>query len=313
MKTESVKRMTNNLIECPLCEGKGEIDVTRLGIEKKTKKLAVLTAEETIQKLDVSSVKTIQKIKDELEDKIKSKYENELEKNKRGKMEAEIKNRELETQLTQLRTKMKESISIKGGLEEKDFIEEATICYPHFQWSEKLSKYGDYTATLLLKQGKDYVNTGIIVLFDNKSGRVTNRDVKKIIRDAKYRKISYAFLIAKDYGQLRNEDKRNPVKIIDNVLLVIGVRRNGDWKSKLDVLKPYIERDYINQKTRLERGEWESRTKNVLRKVNELSDLIQNCNDIEDWTKKIKKVSLDIRETIEDAVTEIEKILSEKQ
>ena len=155
------------------------------------------------------------------------------------------------------------------------------------------------------------MNTGTFVLFDVKSGNITKTDIDKIIRDAKFRKISYVFLIAKSNKNLRNQDIRDPVKIIDNILLVIGNRERGDWRSKLDVLKPYIERDYINQKTRLERGQWQNKTTQVLKKIAELSDIIQKCNKIEDCAKKIKNESSEIRLLVDDFTTEVEKILKD--
>jgi len=323
MKTKNVGKINNQkLIECPLCEGTGKIDIERLGIETKTKKLAIMTAEETVQRIDITNLRSIQKIKEEVEKSVKTEFETKEEIMKNNH-ETDIKEKdreidsqqdkikELEGELTQLKTKISENVSIKGSLEEKEFIEEALICYPHFKWSDKLTEYGDYTALVPLKKGNDYLNTGTFVLFDVKSGNITKTDIDKIIRDAKFRKISYVFLIAKSNKNLRNQDIRDPVKIIDNILLVIGNRERGDWRSKLDVLKPYIERDYINQKTRLERGQWQNKTTQVLKKIAELSDIIQKCNKIEDCAKKIKNESSEIRLLVDDFTTEVEKILKD--
>ena len=149
MKTKNVGKINNQkLIECPLCEGTGKIDIERLGIETKTKKLAIMTAEETVQRIDITNLRSIQKIKEEVEKSVKTEFETKEEIMKNNH-ETDIKEKdreidsqqdkikELEGELTQLKTKISENVSIKGSLEEKEFIEEALICYPHFKWSDK--------------------------------------------------------------------------------------------------------------------------------------------------------------------------------
>ena len=139
------------------------------------------------------------------------------------------RNHELETEMAK--------VAHVGKREELDFADEARswagICV-----SEKLPRNGDFILAYRDASG-DALEPRFVV--DNKDKSiVTEGDVKKLIRDAKERRIPVGIIVAREESQLRQLDRERRWGQEDGVWVLRTTRR---WLPRdLEVLKPLFER-----------------------------------------------------------------------
>ena len=124
-----------------------------------------------------------------------------------------------------------------GKKEEKDFAEEARS-WPGIWVGEKLPRNGDY-----LMAFSDAAGNALepIMLVDNKDkATVTEADIRKLVRDARKRKLPVAVLVARDESQLRHADRQQRWAQEDGIWLL---RTSRSWLPRdLEVLRPVFER-----------------------------------------------------------------------
>ena len=240
-------------IECPLCAGAGKLKRTeildRLGV-RDFARVAQLSAEEAFRLL--------QSKHDREHQSAWSRFETEL-----TKRTAEIRERhkdELRTtqserddltrrvegclrEVAQLRERNQElegemnKAARRGKLEEISFEEEvrtwAGMCV-----SEKLPKNGDFILAYRDPSGAP-LEPRIIV--DNKDkASITESDLRKLIRDAKERRIPVGIIVAKEETQLRQLDRERRWGQEDGVWIL---RTTRHWLPRdLEVLKPLFDR-----------------------------------------------------------------------
>jgi phage host-nuclease inhibitor protein Gam len=139
------------------------------------------------------------------------------------------RNQELETEMSK--------VARVGRLEELSFADEARtwagVCV-----SEKLARNGDFILAYRDTSGAP-LEPRIIV--DNKDKSiVTEGDVKKLIRDAKERRITVGIIVAREESQLRQVDRERRWRQEDGVWIL---RTTRQWLPRdLEVLKPLFER-----------------------------------------------------------------------
>ena len=124
-----------------------------------------------------------------------------------------------------------------GKKEELDFADEARA-WPGIWLGEKLPRNGDYLMALADAAGNAL---GPSIVVDNKDkATVTEADVKKLVRDAKERKLSVAALVTRDESQLRHVDRQSRWSQEDGIWLLRSTRA---WLPRdLEVLRPVFER-----------------------------------------------------------------------
>ena len=124
-----------------------------------------------------------------------------------------------------------------GKKEEKDFAEEARS-WPGVWVGEKLPRNGDY-----LMAFSDATGNALepIMLVDNKDkATVVEADIRKLVRDARKRKLPVAILVARDESQLRHADRQRRWAQEDGIWLL---RTSRSWLPRdLEVLRPVFER-----------------------------------------------------------------------
>jgi hypothetical protein len=124
-----------------------------------------------------------------------------------------------------------------GKREEMDFAEEAR------SWSgiwigEKLPRNGDYLMAFSDAAGNALAPSMVV---DNKDkATVAEADVRKLVRDARERKLPVAVLVTRDESQLRHVDRQCRWAQEDGVWLLRSTRA---WLPRdLEVLRPVFER-----------------------------------------------------------------------
>jgi hypothetical protein len=124
-----------------------------------------------------------------------------------------------------------------GRKEELDFAEEVRS-WPGVWVGEKLPRNGDYLMAFSDAAGNAVEPTMVV---DNKDkAAVAESDVRKLVRDAKERKLAVAVLVARDESQLRNVDRQCRWGQEDGVWLLRSTRA---WLPRdLEVLRPLFER-----------------------------------------------------------------------
>jgi len=136
----------------------------------------------------------------------------------------------------QLETEMSKVTRI-GKKEELDFAEEAHS-WPGLWIEEKLPRNGDF-----LMGFSDAAGNALdpIMLIDNKDkATVAEADIRKLIRDAKERKLPVAVLVTREESQLRHVDRQCRWGPEDGVWLLRSTR---SWLPRdLEVLRPVFER-----------------------------------------------------------------------
>src|ERR1035437_2778546 len=124
-----------------------------------------------------------------------------------------------------------------GKKEELDFAEEARL-WPGIWVGEKLPRNGDYLMAFSDATGNALEPRMVV---DNKDkATVAEADVKKLVRDAKERKLAVAPLVTREDSQLRHSDRQCRWAQEDGVWLLRSTRA---WLPRdLEVLRPVFER-----------------------------------------------------------------------
>ena len=124
-----------------------------------------------------------------------------------------------------------------GKREELDFADEARS-WPGIWVGGKLPRNGDY-----LMAFSDAAGNALepIMVIDNKhKTTIVEADVRKLIRDAKERKLPVAVLVTREESQLRHVDRQRRWAQEDGVWLLRSTR--GWLPRDLEVLRPVFER-----------------------------------------------------------------------
>jgi hypothetical protein len=123
-----------------------------------------------------------------------------------------------------------------GKKEESSFEEEART-WPGIWISEKLKRYGDY---LLAYRDSGGTPLDPRMLVDNKDKEyVTEKDVEKLVEDAKEQGTPVAVLVTREENQLRQIDRDHRWSNRDGVWVL---RTTRAWVSRdLDVLRPIVD------------------------------------------------------------------------
>jgi len=118
-----------------------------------------------------------------------------------------------------------------------DFADEARS-WPGIWIGEKLPRNGDYLMAFADAAGTALEPTLVV---DNKDkATVAEADIRKLVRDAKERKLAAAVLVTRDESQLRHVDRQRRWGQEDGVWLL---RTTRAWLPRdLDVLRPVFER-----------------------------------------------------------------------
>ena len=124
-----------------------------------------------------------------------------------------------------------------GKREELDFADEVRS-WPGIWVGEKLPRNGDYLMAFSDAAG-NALEPGMVV--DNKDkATVAEADVKKLVRDARERKLPVAVLVTREESQLRHVDRQCRWGQEDGVWLLRSTRA---WLPRdLEVLRPVFER-----------------------------------------------------------------------
>jgi hypothetical protein len=136
-----------------------------------------------------------------------------------------------------------------GKKEEMDFAEEARS-WPGIWVREKLPRNGDY-----LMAFSDAAGNALepIMVIDNKDkATIAEADVRKLVRDARERKLPVAVLVTREESQLRDVDRQCRWAQEDGVWLLRSTRA---WLPRdLEVLRPVFERMRIEGPDFLQRN-----------------------------------------------------------
>ena len=251
MTTES--SAVNETIECPLCLGKGRLKRTevldRLGV-KDFARVAQLSAEEAFRLLQSKHDREHQtawsRFETELAKRTTEIRERHGEELRTTKSERDDLTRRIEASLRELaelreRNQVLESELSKaarvGKREEMDFAEEART-WAGIAVSQKLPKNGDF---LLAYRDASGAPLEPRLIVDNKDkASVTEGDIRKLIRDAKERRIPVGIIVAREESQLRQHDRERRWGQEDGVWILRTIRQ---WLPRdLEVLKPLFER-----------------------------------------------------------------------
>jgi hypothetical protein len=124
-----------------------------------------------------------------------------------------------------------------GKREELDFAEEARS-WPGIWVGEKLPRNGDYLMAFSDAAGNALEPSMVV---DNKDkATVAEADVRKLVRDARERKLPVAVLVTREESQLRHVDRQCRWGQEDGVWLLRSTRA---WLPRdLEVLRPVFER-----------------------------------------------------------------------
>jgi hypothetical protein len=124
-----------------------------------------------------------------------------------------------------------------GKKEEMDFAEEARS-WPGIWIGEKLPRNGDYL--LALSDAAGNALEPVMVIDNKDKATVVEADVRKLVRDARERKLAVAALVAREESQLRQVDRQCRWAQEDGVWLLRSTRT---WLPRdLEVLRPVFER-----------------------------------------------------------------------
>jgi len=139
-----------------------------------------------------------------------------------------------------------------GKREEMDFADEVRS-WPGIWVGEKLPRNGDYLMAFADAAGNALEP---VMVFDNKDkDAVAEADVRKLVRDARERKLPVAVLVTREESQLRHVDRQCGWGQEDGVWLLRSTRA---WLPRdLDVLRPVFVRmraegpDFLQRNTAL--------------------------------------------------------------
>ena len=124
-----------------------------------------------------------------------------------------------------------------GKKEEMDFAEEAQS-WPGIWIGEKLPRNGDYLMAFADAAGNALEPMMVV---DNKDkASVAEADIRKLVRDARERRLAAAVLVTREESQLRHVDRQRRWGLEDGVWLLRTARA---WLPRdLEVLRPVFER-----------------------------------------------------------------------
>lgn len=240
-------------IECPLCSGAGKLKRTevldRLGV-KDFARVAQLSAEEAFRLLqskhdrehqsawarfETELAKRTAEIRDQHKDELRTSQSERdgltrrVEDCLREVAQLQARNQQLEVEMSK--------VARIGKREEMDFADEART-WPGIVVSEKLPRNGDF---LLAYRDQSGAATEPRMVIDNKDkATVTEGDIKKLIRDARERRIPVGIIVAREDSQLRQLDRERRWDQEDGVWIL---RTTRCWLPRdLEVLKPVFER-----------------------------------------------------------------------
>jgi hypothetical protein len=143
----------------------------------------------------------------------------------------------LKEQNQRLETEMAK-VSRVGKKEEIDFAED--VCsWPGIWIGDKLAQHGDYL--LAFRDGAGNPLEPMMVVDNKDKTSITEADIKKLIRDCKYRNLTVAVIVTREENQLRNADRScRWGQEEDGVWLLRSTRT---WLQRdMEVLKPIFER-----------------------------------------------------------------------
>jgi hypothetical protein len=239
-------------IECPLCNGAGELTraevLDRLGV-KDFARVAQLSAEEAFRLLQSKHDREHQsgwsRFEVELAKRTAEIRERHGEELRMTKSERDDLTRRIEASLREVgelreRNQRLEAEMAKvarvGRKEELDFAEEvqtwAGVCI------ERVTRNGDF---LLAYRDPSGVLLEPRIIVDNKDkSSVTEGDLRKLIRDAKERHCPVGIIVAREESQLRQHDRERRWGQENGVWIL---RTTRAWLPRdLEVLKPLFER-----------------------------------------------------------------------
>ncbi len=137
------------------------------------------------------------------------------------------RNQELEAEMAK--------VSRIGRREEIDFADDARS-WPGIWVGEKLPRNGDY---LMAFRGTAGHAVEPMMVVDNKDKKLSEEDVRKLVRDAKERRLAVAALVTRDESQLREADRERRWEQEDGIWLLRSTRA---WlRRDLEVLRPLFE------------------------------------------------------------------------
>jgi hypothetical protein len=240
-------------IKCPLCLGAGELKRTevldRLGV-KDFARVAQLSAEEAFRLLqnkhnhehesawarfETELAKRTAEIRERHKDELRitqserDAVTRRVEDCLREVAQLQVRNQQLEAEMSK--------VARIGKREEMDFADEART-WPGIVVSEKLPRNGDF---LLAYRDPSGAPAEPRMVIDNKDkATITEGDIKKLIRDAKERRILVGIIVAREDSQLRQLDRERRWDQEDGVWIL---RTTRCWLPRdLEVLKPVFER-----------------------------------------------------------------------
>jgi hypothetical protein len=151
------------------------------------------------------------------------------------------RNQELESEMAK--------VARIGKKEELDFADEARS-WPGIWIGEKLPRNGDYLIAFSDAAGNALEPSMVV---DNKDkATVAEADIRKLVRDAKERKLFVAVLVTREESQLRHADRQCRWGQEDGVWLLRSTRA---WLPRdLEVLRPVFERMRVEGSDFLQRN-----------------------------------------------------------
>jgi hypothetical protein len=276
-KMEDIPAMTTepsvvtDTVECPLCRGEGKLKRTeildRLGV-RDFARVAQLSAEEAIRLLLSKHQQDEQNVWARFESELAKRTADlaECHKDQLHSLTARTKelesaartaeqqraheiqhaNRRVEDSLRELARLQERNhelegemskVARQGKLEELSFEDEVRT-WAGIHVGDKLPKNGDYLLAFRDPSGAPLEPR---LLIDNKDkAAVTEADIKKLIRDAKERRIPVGVIVAKDESQLRQVDRDCRWSQEEGIWIL---RTTRSWlRRDLDVLRPLLER-----------------------------------------------------------------------
>ncbi|MBI2139956.1 hypothetical protein HYU14_03460 [Candidatus Woesearchaeota archaeon] len=327
MEMESLVGLNNGMnggvIQCPICLGRGQ--VSRIEITSRLltslfgkevmeiEKLISKTVEETgLQGSEL--IKTvIEKLKEEFRERTKSQIEVKEQEKANLKEEHRIYETKLLEDIASIKAEkdriFKEKIELEsrlgnipaliGAAGEKEFEEEVIGRYPHFE-IEKLTGEGDFIIWPKLEKNGDWISAKIPLLIDHKKkeSKITRDDIEKLLRDAKSRSCEIAMIVAEKDDQLRKKDIVKSAMLVGQTFLIITSRER--MPTCIDMLIPYMEMLYSSkQKKEVDYKEvLDTKTREVIQKINEFSEIEGSTSKIVKECTKIDKVVVRLTEEI---------------
>src|ERR1019366_6830104 len=218
--------------------GKHNAELQKIQAEKS--ELAALTKR-------IAELEAAQKLADEQKNaevaKTRAELESDLNTEKAKANDLSRQGKDYLQEITCLRDRNQElegemaKVARVGKREEQDFADEARS-WPGIWVGEKLPRNGDFLMAFSDAAGNALEPTMVV---DNKDkARVAEADIRKLVRDARERKLPVAVLVTRDESQLRHVDRQCRWGQEDGGWLLRSTRA---WLPRdLEVLRPVFER-----------------------------------------------------------------------